>query len=387
MRKTIVTVSVIAAVVCSSFPGADVHAVSNEEGWTVFEYFCGSDLESGDPESGCASGDIEEMINATVGTNVRFVIEDGGTDCHHDYFDSDETRRYVIEDGNIVQVGKDDLLDMGEEYTLREFLKWGIDTYSSEHMAVILWDHGGGAIGGCCYDEIFDSHLTLPEIDSAFSYACSGMDKKFDFVAFDCCNMATIEMAELLVPYSDYMIASQQTMPGSGFEYTAFAEFLCNNPKANGRMAGLRLCMAYWNQEGDPAYSEYITISMTDLSLVDEFNEELEDFCSDIELLQDDWISYNAFLTEFSMNDDFGSGTYDFYNFTRSISEYTSGAEAVNEALDDMIIYKAGGSQNRYSGLSIYIPMYALSPEDEEIFSYVCPEGSYRDFVYSLPWM
>lgn len=389
INRSLAALVTATAVLFTSYAGIAVRAESEEPSWTVFEYFCGSDLESGDPEAGCATIDIEEMISATEGTNVRFVIETGGTDCHHKYFDSEETRRYVIEDGNIVQVGKDDLLDMGDEYTLREFLKWGIDSYSADHMAVILWDHGGGSIGGCCYDEIFvDSHLTLPEIDQAFSYACSGMENKFDFVAFDCCNMATLEMAELMVPYSDYLIASQETMPGTGFEYTAFSRFLCDNPKANGRIAGLHLCLAYWDQEGSAFNSEGITVSMTDLSLMDEFNEEFEGFCAGINSLPDDWISYNAFLTEFSSKSDFGSSNYDFYTFVRSLSEYSSGADELEAAFDDMIIYKAGGGEDdNFSGLTIFVPMYDLSPEDDEIFSYICPEGSYRDFVYSLPWM
>lgn len=43
--------------------------------WTVFVYICGSDLES---EYGCATSDISEMLDASTGSDVRFVIQTGG---------------------------------------------------------------------------------------------------------------------------------------------------------------------------------------------------------------------------------------------------------------------------------------------------------------------
>ena len=44
--------------------------------WTVFVYLCGTDLES---DGGFATGDVQEMLNASTGSNVRFVVQTGGT--------------------------------------------------------------------------------------------------------------------------------------------------------------------------------------------------------------------------------------------------------------------------------------------------------------------
>lgn len=44
--------------------------------WTIFVYLCGTDLES---DGGFATHDLQEMLDASTSSNVRFVIQTGGT--------------------------------------------------------------------------------------------------------------------------------------------------------------------------------------------------------------------------------------------------------------------------------------------------------------------
>ncbi|MGN1415809.1 MAG: hypothetical protein ACI4XF_03145 [Oscillospiraceae bacterium] len=68
--------------------------------WTVFVWLCGTDLESG---SGFATGDIEEMLEASTGSNVRFVIQTGGTFMwQNSVIDSSDFQRYVIKSSVIL---------------------------------------------------------------------------------------------------------------------------------------------------------------------------------------------------------------------------------------------------------------------------------------------
>ena len=85
-------------------------------------------------------------------------------------------------------------------------------------MGVILWDHGGGSISGVCFDEISDDSLSLREIDTGLlsTMKNAGMTDTFEFIGFDACLMSTVETANVLASYSDYMIASEESEPGSG---------------------------------------------------------------------------------------------------------------------------------------------------------------------------
>ena len=45
------------------------------------------------------------------------------------------------------------------------------------------------------------------------------MSDQFEFVGFDACLMGTVETAGLMASYARYMVASQETEPGCGWEY------------------------------------------------------------------------------------------------------------------------------------------------------------------------
>ena len=118
-----------------------------EEGtWTIFVYLCGTDLESG---NGMATMDMQEMLNASTGENVRFVVQTGGTDgWDNDFVDSNAIQRFVISQGEITLADEQGLGNMGDSNTLADFLNWGVSNYPAAHMGLVLWNHGGGSISG-----------------------------------------------------------------------------------------------------------------------------------------------------------------------------------------------------------------------------------------------
>lgn len=390
MNRHIASLMIIVSILfyCIPVNAAKVDAVENE--WTFFVYICGSDLESGGT-NGYAGDNISEMINGSSGTDIRFVVEAGGSNCQNSYFSNDETRRYVIEDGQIDQVGKDTLMDMGEGDTLKEFLKWGTTSYPAEHMAVVIWDHGGGAMLGCCWDEIYyGSSMSLKEINDAFAGVSAGMDKKFDIIAFDCCSMGCIELAEILVPYGDYFIASEELIPATGYNYETLAEYIIENPDCDPVDVGTVLCETYIS-ESEELYEEFdlsLTISMTDLSAVEDFDNAFDEFCSGLGDPSQDDDEYNYFLTNLSGGSDFDSGVYDLYTFTNAFADHLSGADEVNSAIDDMIVYAYGEDDDGdYCGLSVFVPIHSLTDEEVETFSYICPSEDLEQYTLSFPWI
>ena len=152
-----------------------------EEGtWTVFVYLCATDLESAE-KGGFATLDMQEMLNASTGKNVRFVIQTGGTkEWHNDIIGVSELGRYEICNGSMTKIEAQVDASMGDANTLADFLEWGVENYPAANMGVVFWDHGGGSIAGVCVDENWErDRLYLTEIDAALATVADKMTDKF----------------------------------------------------------------------------------------------------------------------------------------------------------------------------------------------------------------
>lgn len=213
--------------------------------WTILVWLCGTDLESG---SGFATGDIEEMLEASTGSNVRFVLQTGGTyTWQNSVMDSSGFQRYVISDGEIELCDEQPAASMGSAKPLADFIKWGVQSFPAAKVGLIFWDHGGGSISGVCFDEQYGyDSLSLTEIDSALSAASTAMTDKFEFIGFDACLMGTVETANVLATYSRYMYGSEETEPGYGWDYAAIGDFLGEDPYADGAALGKVVCDSFY---------------------------------------------------------------------------------------------------------------------------------------------
>ncbi|MCI6068311.1 MAG: clostripain-related cysteine peptidase [Galactobacillus timonensis] len=198
---------------------------SSESGWTIMVYLCGSDLES---SGGLASLNLEEMCSAVLPEDVNVLVETGGTSTWYwDGIETDVLGRYQVMDGSLEEAETVELASMGDPSTLTDFIQWGIETYPSEHYGLILWDHGGGNADGVCYDELYDGdNLTLPELGSALSDTGSTLD----FIGFDACLMASLETAKAVSGAGYYLVASQETEPGQGWDYASILNAIGGGP-------------------------------------------------------------------------------------------------------------------------------------------------------------
>lgn len=90
---------------------------------------------------------------------------------------------------------------------------------------VLFWNHGGGSVTGVAFDENYryDS-LTLSELYEAFGavYPLSAEVPPIDVIGFDACLMATIDTAYMLADVAHCLVASEEVVPGVGFEYSGW---------------------------------------------------------------------------------------------------------------------------------------------------------------------
>lgn len=117
--------------------------------------------------------------------------------------------------------------DFGSSATLMWFINEVDLMYPSNHLAVVLWDHGGGW-WGVCWDDTDHSYMTIGEM----SQAISGAGVYIDILAFDACMMAGVEVVydAYLTGLVGMMVASEQMVPYDGFAYDLMFTPLAADP-------------------------------------------------------------------------------------------------------------------------------------------------------------
>lgn len=327
---------------------SDVNSVENGTGsTTLLVYMIGSNLES---EGGCATADIMEMIDGNVSKDVNILIEAGGAKkWQNSVIKADELNTYRVEQGGLSTVRTMKKTSMVNPSTLTDFIKWGVSNYPADSYSLIFWNHGGGTLAGFGMDELFKGDLTVGDIASAIK--ASGAH--FKFVGFDACLMGTIEVAYAMAPYADYLVASEEEEPGSGWYYTNFVKALTKNPSIDMKVLGQMIVddfVAANNKRGDN-----VTLSVIDLSKIDSLFKSLVQLCAscDMELRND---NQKTISSARSKAKSFGSSDYDQIDIIDFCKR--SGVNGSNEminAVNDAVVYHKTNMANT-NGLAMYFP-------------------------------
>lgn len=351
--------------------------------WTIFVYMCGSDLESGNQnhDGGYATLDLQEMLDASTDDNIRFIVQTGGSaQWQNDVVSAGQLGRYEICGGNIYTLDEQSDASMGDADTLSAFLEWGIEYAPASKMGLVFWDHGGGSIVGVCLDSVNQDILTLSEIDSALAAVSEKMTDKFEFIGFDACLMATVECANILSPYAEYMYASEEVEPGYGWDYEAIGAYLTQHPSAGGDTLGQRVADSYYEQN---RHSAMVTFSITDLSEIDNLVFCLNKYIKELNAVSSDYKTFSMVIRGIVDAENFGSNNaetgytnmVDLAGIVYAGAEYANGAQDVLNAIDKAVVYSInGGIHTDACGLSIYYPL-SIAPNEINTFTNlaVCP--------------
>jgi len=124
--------------------------------------------------------------------------------------------------------------DMGDWRHLAEFIAWGKANYPAKKYMLIVGGHGSGwrgvkpppgAVKGISYDEPSGNHISPEELARAIK-AGGGVN----VYASDACLMQTVEVVYDLRDSAEYVVGSQETTPGSGYNYEVFLNALAADP-------------------------------------------------------------------------------------------------------------------------------------------------------------
>lgn len=358
-----------------------------DEGWTILLYLCGSDLES---DGGYATGDIVEILEAAESSQVRVIIQTGGSlEWWNDEVPANKLARYICTGDDIELIETLPDADMGDAETLADFVSWGVKNYGASHMGLVFWNHGGGSIAGVCFDEKTDyNSLSLRDIDTALRAASPRMTDRFEFIGFDACLMATLETANILVPYARYMYASEETEPGTGWDYTTLLNYLAKNPNANGKELGKVQVESYIDYCDGYAPA---TFSILDLEQLDSFLRAFDQTAE--ELYESNSL---ANVARGAMRaDNFGGNNrsegytnmVDLADLLRNIADYAPSAETALKALEDTVIFCSNGAQHASAGgLAVYYPLSIQGSMELSIFRDICPSTYYLALVDQIAY-
>ena len=387
MKKTIAIL--LAIVLCMSL----CTTAFADDGWTIFVYLCGSDLES---ENGFASENMKEMIEASAASGVRFIVETGGASEWKNDANADELDRYEIAGGVSTIVDHQPTADMGSAQTLADFLSWGVAAYPAAHVGLVLWDHGSGSINGVCFDELNDlNSLSLRDIDTALSGVKDALPNGFDFIGFDACLMGTVETAAMLAPYAKYLIGSQELEPGTGWDYKVFGSCLQANPSADTVTLGKAICDGFYQNSVADDQGDSATLALVDLSKIDALRTAFDLYAQNLYEATDKSENFAPICRAIRSAENYGGNNrsegytnmVDLGGLIDAGAEWSSNAQAARDALNAAIVYQTVGDAHKdASGLSVYFPLQVQGSKELSIFRDVCVSTHYLALVDKIAY-
>lgn len=344
---------------------------------TIMLYMVGSNLET---ESGCATSDLIEMSEAALGANINIIVETGGAlEWQNDVISGGVCERYSIEDGDLVLLQELGETDMASTDALADFVSFAATNYPADRYQLIMWNHGGGTMGGFGYDEMSGEMMSISQIGDALGIA----GVTFDFIGFDACLMATVETAYMLEPYADYLVASEEIEPGDGWYYTDWLTSLGENSSLDTEEIGKQIIDDYV-----ASYDQYseTTLSMIDLTYIVPVYEKLCAFLDESERVMVERNSYSTFSNARAGARDYGEGEFEQIDIVDYVTKtgLPQGDELIG-AIGSAVAYSDGSLSKSY-GLAMYFPYAA--PDYYEDISYVLSDigmgDDYTEFFDSF---
>ncbi|HWQ21829.1 MAG TPA: clostripain-related cysteine peptidase, partial [Clostridia bacterium] len=327
---------------------------------TVMVYMCGTDLES---ESGMATADLQEMLDAEISDKVNIVVETGGASRWQNNIVSNQTNQIYRVTGQGLQLLVKDLgrKSMVSSSTLSDFIQYCKAHYPADRYMLVMWDHGGGSLSGYGYDQYFpNTSMTLDKIGTALKNGGC----RFDVVGFDACLMATLEDAIVLEPYADYMIASEEAEPGTGWYYTGWLTALSRNTSIATTDLSKVLIDDYISESMAQTSENQATLSLVDLAeLKGTVPSSFTAFSSSTTKLIDTdkyQVVSNARAGAKEFAASAGINQIDLINFAENLG--TGEAKSFADVLRGCIKYNRSSSNiTNANGISIFFPYNKLS--------------------------
>ncbi len=331
--------------------------------WTVMIYLCGTDLES---LGGMATTNLEMISKTVPDDNVNVLIQTGGTKAwlaeERVGIDiaEDKIQRWSYGSNGFTLVDEQENASMAKYTTLSDFIRWGAENYPAEKNLLLLWDHGGGSASGLIVDELHDQAIMSVE---GMERALKNGGVHFDLIMTDTCLMASIETAQAVAPYADYLLASEEILPGLGSNYEEWLQDLYDEPECGPKRLGKNIVDAtelMYAEGADDTDLKGLTFSVIDLSKIGDVEEAFNNYMKEVISLIPDPKAFGKYLEAVSSADRYAlPDMWDLYDLARRGLKGGISKEAVlnlENAVDEAVVSNVRGAYHPYAhGLSAYL--------------------------------
>ena len=336
--------------------------------YTLMIYMVGADLES---DYRAATKDLTEIASNNLDLeNINIIIYAGGTTSWSMPLSSSEKNYLKLAEKEDGTLGYEKLLsgesgeNMSAPSALTSFLDYSYENYPADSYGLICWNHGAGNYG-FGHDTMYGNGdvdlLTVDEMQSALDASPFKDKNKLDWLGFDACLMGTIEVGHALKDYAKYMVASENSEAGDGWDYS-FLEKI--NETSDPVEIGKSIVSTY-----EEFYRDYptgylqqeinATLSLVDLSKSDGVYNGLISYLTAV---QNDVNSSSSTMSNGDRDlrcfgKDSGFDLYDVVDVVDSTSSVTaSETSAVKDAVSEFVLSNTS-TLDRCSGVSFgYTP-------------------------------
>ena len=352
-------------------------AGDKEAEWTIFVYMAAdNDLEA------AALNDIYEMEFEGAPEGVNWVLQVDRTDNYsRDEGNWSDTRRYLLKHDPAQGIGSQLLEELGETNTgdaatLADFGIWAIRNFPAKRYGLIMWDHGGAWTGIANDDTNDRDSLTLNELEDALKRMTTETGvPKLDIIGFDACLMSAYEVYQAIAPYARYSIASEELVPGDGWDYGYTLLDLADNPAMEARELGESVVnnfVAYYENDRQGRYDNY-SMTLVDLAQIPSLDSALNAFgdilansevADQLFVARTRTIGFGGFTSGIAKADRADNlSVADLFQFVEQFTELSDNEAAVQKAqtiLDlrssIVLLHRTSESLATSQGISIFFP-------------------------------
>ena len=329
---------------------------------TVMVYMLGGDLESSE---GMASADLAEMQAANTGSDTHVLVYTAGAGIWHNTNVRNNTI-YEVGNGSLSQRATLSSSNAATAQTLSDFIEYTLEHYSSDLYDLIIWGRAGGASGGLGNDDVAvaNTSLTLSDITSALSENQFGSSRTLELIGFDAPLMGSAETAVAFKDYSNYLVASEEMMPATGWNY-GYLSAVSRSTSSSDLVS--MIVDHYAGGLADFAYGEqFWTLSAINLQLIDDFVAASDTLFTALaeELTWDNYSQFAGAVTQSTVFGYDGSSSYDYVDLASLLdaianTDLAAASEATNarQILGKTVVAR-NGNVTAAQGLSTYFVTY-----------------------------
>ncbi len=233
-------------------------AIQEKKSWTFMVYMAAAnDLGIFAPRN------IKQMQKVGSNQHINIIVQHNFNEKKHTVAET-----FYIEK-NAKKLLSEKTIKSHSERVSQGLLQFCCDTithYPADHYALILWNHGTGALEplqrsfllaeefflisrsydffknretslltfphfavtkkitgykGICFNDVSGTFITEEELTEVLRHICTLCPQnRLDIIGFDACFMAMIETAISVKKYAHFMVASQDVEPGTGWDYS-----------------------------------------------------------------------------------------------------------------------------------------------------------------------